>query len=151
MPTRGRGGSIADQARVTVQFATISHQPDSEAGRQTYTQQVQDWHITHKVDAILNSSRLYLLKLEIAPLGSRECFNCGLVTNPSHQAYESTYPAVPVQEMKWRKMTSHLVTRALTITPATGAAISVQFVAPMQPQNMSYPPFSYYMPLSDLY
>ncbi|KAG2056678.1 hypothetical protein BDR06DRAFT_1005967 [Suillus hirtellus] len=136
MPTRGRGGSIADQARVAIQFATIPHQPDSEMGRQTYMQQVQDWHTAHRADAIPNSSRPYPLKPGTTPLGSRECFNCRLATNPSHQAYECTYPAVPVQEMKWRETVSCLVTRALTTTPATGAPTNVQFMAPMQPQNI---------------
>ncbi|KAG2117458.1 hypothetical protein DEU56DRAFT_761388 [Suillus clintonianus] len=43
-PTRNRGGSPAERSRLAAQYATIPHHVDSEAGRQAYTQQVQDWH-----------------------------------------------------------------------------------------------------------
>ncbi|KAG1841077.1 hypothetical protein C8R48DRAFT_781530 [Suillus tomentosus] len=53
-PTR-RGGSPAECLKTAAQYATIPHHPNSEAGRQAYTQQIQDWHMQHGSDAIPNS------------------------------------------------------------------------------------------------
>lgn len=150
-PTRGRGGSLADRTRLAAQYATIPHHPDSDTGKQAYAQQVQEWHTAHGADAIPNSSRPYPLKPGTAPLGSRECFNCGLATAPTHQAYECNYPAVPAQETKWRETVSRLVSRTLATAPLTGTPANVQFVAPAPPHTMSQMAYQYYAPPSDPY
>ncbi|KAG2144245.1 hypothetical protein DEU56DRAFT_754307 [Suillus clintonianus] len=75
---RGRGGSPADHLRTAAQFATLPQHPDSETGRQAYTQQVQEWHSQHGQEATPSTARPYPLKPGTSPLGSRECFNCGV-------------------------------------------------------------------------
>ncbi|KAG2742835.1 hypothetical protein P692DRAFT_20685198, partial [Suillus brevipes Sb2] len=112
-PTRARGGSPADRARVAAHYATITHHPDTEAGKQAYDQQVRDWHTQHGAEAIPNSQRPYPLKPGTSPIASRECFNCGIATMPPHQAYDCPNAPVPQQEKQWRETVSRLVSRSL--------------------------------------
>ncbi|KAG1802187.1 uncharacterized protein HD556DRAFT_1438235 [Suillus plorans] len=95
MPTR-RGGSPAERLRTAAQYTTIPHHPNSEAGRQAYAQQVQEWHTQHGSNAIPNSQRPYPLKPGTSPIGSRECFSCGMATTPSHQSYKCPNEVVPI-------------------------------------------------------
>lgn len=127
-PSRGRGGSPVKRARMAAQYATIPHHPDSDAGRQAYAQQVQEWHSQYGTDAIPNSQRPYPLKPGTSPIGSRECFNCGMVTTPSHQSYECTNTPLPTQETKWHETVSCLVSRTLASTPSTSMPTNIQFV-----------------------
>jgi hypothetical protein len=153
-PTRARGGSPADRARAAAQYATIPHHPDTETGNQAYNQQVQEWHTQHGADAIPNSQRPYPLKPGTSPIGSRECFNCGIATAPPHQAYDCANAPLPPQEMKWRETVSRLVSRSLASTTAMAAPTNVQFVAPTASPHMTthypspfpvaYPQYSYY-------
>ncbi|KAG1777133.1 hypothetical protein EV702DRAFT_1045527 [Suillus placidus] len=156
-PTRARGGSPADRARVAVQYASIIHHPDMEAGKQAYNQQVQDWHTQHGTEAVPNSQRPYPLKPGTSPIGSRQCFNCGIATAPPHQAYDCSNTPLPPQETKWRETISRLVSRTLTsapmpstpknvqfVTPATGPPANVQYGAP--PVTTAYLQYGYYQP-----
>ncbi|KAG0691595.1 hypothetical protein DFH29DRAFT_884113 [Suillus ampliporus] len=154
-PSR-RGGSPADHMRTATQYATIPHHPNSEASKQAYAQQIQEWHTQHGADAIPNSQRPYPLKPGTSPIGSRECFNCGLTTSPPHQAYDCANKPVPMQETKWRETVSRLVSRTLAVPTTPGPTSNVQFItntAPSQyaiPQNpypapaAAYPQYSYF-------
>ncbi|KAG2058528.1 hypothetical protein BDR06DRAFT_968530 [Suillus hirtellus] len=130
-PTR-HGGSPAEHLRTAAQYTTIPHHPNSEAGRQAYTQQIQDWHMQHGSDAIPNSQRPYPLKPGMSPIRSRECFSCGMAMMPSHQAYDCPNEALPSQETKW----------TLASTATLGPTANVQFMAPI----MSTLPVQYPMP-----
>ncbi|KIK35301.1 hypothetical protein CY34DRAFT_96348 [Suillus luteus UH-Slu-Lm8-n1] len=161
-PTR-RGGSPADRMRTAAQFATIPHHPNSEAGKQAYTQQLQDWHAQHGTDAIPNSQRPYPLKPGTSPIGSRKCFNCGMATMPPHQAYDCTNEPVPIQETKWRETVSRLVLRTLAMPTTPGPTSNVQFVANTVPAQYNipqghyptpaptYPQYSYFAEPYELY
>ncbi|KAG1854087.1 hypothetical protein C8R48DRAFT_675684 [Suillus tomentosus] len=149
-PTR-RGGSPADHMRTAAQYATIPHHPNSDAGKQAYAQQVQEWRTQHRVDAIPNSQRPFPLKPGTSPIGSRECFNCGMATAPPHQAYECPNEPVPIQETKWRETVSRLVSRTLATPTTPGQMSNVQFVSntaavPYAPQmaQVPFPPYSYF-------
>ncbi|KAG1818903.1 hypothetical protein EV424DRAFT_1347485 [Suillus variegatus] len=150
-PMRGWGGSIADHTRLTTQYSNVPHHPDSDTGKKAYAQQVQEWHTAHGTDTIPNSARPYPLKPGTAPLDSRECFNCGLAMNLSHQAFECMYPAVPQQETKWQDTVSHLVSRTLATSPMGGSPTNMQFVAPMQQAHVPYQQYVYYMPMQETY
>ncbi|KAG0706448.1 hypothetical protein DFH29DRAFT_872228 [Suillus ampliporus] len=161
-PSR-RGGSPADHMRTAAQYTTIPHHPNSEASKQAYAQQIQEWHAQHGADAIPNSQRPYPLKPGTSPIGSRECFNCGLTTSPPHQAYDCTNEPVPTQETKWRETVSRLVSRTLAAPTTLGPTSNVQFIpnmAPSQyaiPQNpypapaAAYPQYSYFAEPYEMY
>lgn len=144
-PTR-RGGSPADRMRAAAQFATIPHHPNSEAGKQAYTQQLQDWHAQHGTDAIPNSQRPYPLKPGTSPIGSCECFNCGMEMTPPHQAYDCTNEPVPIQETKWRETVSRLVLRTLATPTTPGPTSNVQFIANTAPTQYNIPQGHYPTP-----
>ncbi|KAG1775750.1 hypothetical protein EV702DRAFT_1046647 [Suillus placidus] len=160
-PTRSRGGSPADRARTVAQYATIPHHPDSDMGRQAYTQQIQEWHTQHGTKAIPNSQRPYPLKPGTSPIGSRECFNCGMAMAPPHQAYDCPNTPLPPQETKWRETISRLVSRALAPAATPGPTTNIQYVTsvPTPPVNapfaaphpVSYPQYSYYPEPYEMY
>ncbi|KAG1832266.1 hypothetical protein DFJ58DRAFT_848077 [Suillus subalutaceus] len=144
-PSR-RGGSPADRMRTAAQYATIPHHPNSDAGKQAYAQQIQEWHTQHGTDAIPNSQRPYPLKPGTSPIWSRECFNCGMAMTPPHQAYDCPNEAVPMQEMKWRETVSRLVSRTLTAPTTPGPTSNVQFVANAAPAQYTMPQSPYTAP-----
>ncbi|KAG1809233.1 hypothetical protein EV424DRAFT_1350077 [Suillus variegatus] len=141
-PTR-RGGSPADRMRTAAQYATIPHHPNSEAGKQAYAQQIQEWHAQHGTDAIPNSQRPYPLKPGTSPIGSRECFSCGMATMPPHQAYDCAGEPVSAQETKWRETVSRLVSRTLATPTTPGPTSNVQFVSNATPTQYNMPQNSY--------
>ncbi|KAG1856825.1 hypothetical protein C8R48DRAFT_674798 [Suillus tomentosus] len=143
-PSRGRGPSSTDRVRTAAQYAVLPHHPDSEAGRQAYAQQVQDWSTQHGTEAAPNMTRPYPLKPGTSPLGSRECFNCGLATTPSHQAHECQNTPIPMQEGRWREMVSRLVTRSLAPPQTPSTPSSIQYITPMTPQPAQTTTQQYY-------
>ncbi|KAG2747238.1 hypothetical protein P692DRAFT_201916377 [Suillus brevipes Sb2] len=46
-PSRGRGAFVGDRTRIAAQYSSLTQHPDTETGRQAYTQQVQEWHNQH--------------------------------------------------------------------------------------------------------
>ncbi|KAG2117382.1 uncharacterized protein F5147DRAFT_648909 [Suillus discolor] len=133
MPTC-QGGSPADRMRTAAQYATISHHPNLDIGKQAYTQQIP-----------------YPSKPGTSPIGSQECFNCGMVMTPPHQAYDCPNEVLPTQETKWRETVSQLVSRTLTTPTMPGPMSNVQFISnaaamPYAPQiaQAPYSPYSYF-------
>ncbi|KAG1861656.1 hypothetical protein F4604DRAFT_1929717 [Suillus subluteus] len=132
--------NIAERIRIASQYMTLPHQPDTEAGRAAHAQQVKEWHNQHRPDTMPHTGRLYPLKPGTAPLGSWECFACGLVTIPSHRAQDCPHPPLIPQEARWREIVSGLVgsimcsantlmTPTIPVQPAT----PVQFIVPVSP------------------
>ncbi|KAG1860029.1 hypothetical protein F4604DRAFT_1930339 [Suillus subluteus] len=138
--------SIAERIRIASQYAGLSHQPDTDAGRSAHAQQVKEWHEKHGMNAVPHIGSPYLLKLGTAPLGSQECFACGLVTTPTHQAAGCPHPPLTFQEAKWWELVSSLVGRTLrnTMIPMTPNApiqpsMPVQFIATTNAYVPQYP------------
>ncbi|KAG1768236.1 hypothetical protein EV702DRAFT_1203320 [Suillus placidus] len=125
-PMRGRGAFAGDRARLAAQFSTLPQHPDTDAGHQAYAQHVQEWHSQHGATTMPNTDRPYLLKPGTSPMGSRECFACGVATAPLHQSSECSNEALPVQE-----------------TPSSPPA-GVQYVAPVNMSSTYYPPMPTY-------
>lgn len=136
-PSRGRGVFLGDRTRIAAQYSMLPQHPDTEAGRQAYTQQVQDWHGQHGATAMPNTDRPYPLKPGTAPLGSRECFACGMNTAPFHQSTECTNNALPAQESRWREIVSRLAGHMAGSAFSPPAA--VQYVAPTSIPPSYYP------------
>ncbi|KAG2129030.1 hypothetical protein DEU56DRAFT_915345 [Suillus clintonianus] len=150
--TPSRSGAV-DRIRMVAQYSMLQHFPDSESGRTAYSQQVKEWHEKHGADTMPHTGRPYHLKPGSAPLGSRECFTCGMITVPSHQAASCPNAPMIPQETKWREIVSGLVGRAIRgqNQPATPST-AVQYIssAPMPPMNY-YDPMGAYQPYTTSY
>ncbi|KAG1868311.1 hypothetical protein DFJ58DRAFT_837953 [Suillus subalutaceus] len=119
-PTTNAPTSHIPDSPDTTRSSDPSEPADPDAGKQAYTQQVQDWHNQHGAEAILNSQQPYQLKPGTLPIGSRECFTCGIAMSPPTpvlQMHKCTNTPLPPQETKWREMVSRLVFRALMMAP----------------------------------
>ncbi|KAG2095266.1 uncharacterized protein F5147DRAFT_656917 [Suillus discolor] len=75
------------------------------------------------LEAAPNMMRPYPLKPGTSPLGSRECFNCGLATTPSHQAHECQNTPIPMQEGCWREMHPVHNSHDASTSPDNNAAV----------------------------
>ncbi|KAG1843849.1 hypothetical protein C8R48DRAFT_678598 [Suillus tomentosus] len=143
--------NIAECLRIAAQYAGMPHQPDTEAGRAAHTQQVKEWHEKHSADAMPHTGRPYPLKPGTAPLGSRECFACGMATVPSHRAVECPNPPLAMHEAKWHEIISGLVGSIMrnanlaTPTVPTQPTTPVQFISTVNPYVTQYhAPEAYY-------
>ncbi|KAG1806375.1 uncharacterized protein HD556DRAFT_1436345 [Suillus plorans] len=103
--TPSRANAV-DRVRIAAQYSMLQHHQDSETGRAAYNQQVKEWHDKHGTDAMPHTGCPYPLRPGSAPLWSRECFTCGLVTTPSHQAANCPHQLTVPQETKWWDMPS---------------------------------------------
>ncbi|KAG1781306.1 hypothetical protein EV702DRAFT_1193483 [Suillus placidus] len=138
--------SITERIRIAAQYAGIPQQPDTDVGRSAHAQQVKEWHEKNGANAVPHIGSPYPLKPGTAPLGSRECFACGLVTMPTHQAAGCPHPPLTFQEAKWRELVSSLVGRtlcnaAMPMTPSapTQPSTPVQFIATTNAYVPQYP------------
>ena len=68
----------ADRAALLVCLQKYPHHPDTEAGRQAHRAQQTDWVRTHGQGAFVTESTPYPLQPGTLPVGSGECFTCGL-------------------------------------------------------------------------
>ena len=71
----------ADRAALLICLQKYPHHPDTDAGRQAHQAQQADWARTHGLNAIVTESTPYPLRPGTIPVGSSECFTCGL---PGH-------------------------------------------------------------------
>lgn len=68
----------ADRAALLVCIQKLPHHPDTEPGRQAHRAQQADWVKTHGIGAFVTESTPYPLRPGTLPVGSGECFTCGL-------------------------------------------------------------------------
>jgi hypothetical protein len=68
----------ADRAALLICLQKYPHHPDTDAGRQAHRAQQADWITTHGVGAFVTESTPYPLRPGTQPIGSGECFTCGL-------------------------------------------------------------------------
>lgn len=69
------------RARILERAAMVTQRPNTEVGKRQYEQDVEAWHSTHS-SAPPSLERPYPLKPGTMPLGSGECFACGMVMEP---------------------------------------------------------------------
>jgi hypothetical protein len=68
----------ADKAALLVCLQKYPHHPDTEAGRHAHRAQQADWVKTHSLGTLITESTPYPLRPGTMPVGSGECFTCGL-------------------------------------------------------------------------
>ncbi|KIJ15367.1 hypothetical protein PAXINDRAFT_11910 [Paxillus involutus ATCC 200175] len=98
-----------ERLRAAASYSTLPHHPNTQAGHQAYNKQVSDWFNQHGADTTPNTTRPFPLKPGMSPMGSRECFKCGIVTFPGHRGDECPNPNLPIQEKHWREIVLGLV------------------------------------------
>ena len=99
-------------------------QPDTEVGRQAHQTQQADWARTHGLNVLVTESTPYPLRPGTLPVGSGECFTCGL---PGHMGCQDSSTcggnrALHPHEQMWRSICSRILRQ-------THAAASIQLVA----------------------
>ena len=69
----------ADRAALLICIQKYPHHPDTEAGRQAHQAQQADWAKMHGLNTMVTESTPYPLRPGTLPVGSGECFTCGLL------------------------------------------------------------------------
>ncbi|KAI6011807.1 hypothetical protein PISMIDRAFT_29855 [Pisolithus microcarpus 441] len=119
--------------KILEKVVAVPHHTNTEAGRWLYEADVQAWHQAYGEETMLSLERPYPLKPGTVRVGSGECFNCGLVTDPLHigstcTAKETLWP----HETRWRQLVASMLRRVsqvrVNVTP-------VQYIWPMTHQE----------------
>ena len=70
--------TAADRAALLIHLQKHPHHPDTEPGRLAHHAQQAEWIKTHGIGAFVTESTPYPLRPGTQPVGSGECFTCGL-------------------------------------------------------------------------
>ncbi|KAG1798162.1 uncharacterized protein HD556DRAFT_1232622, partial [Suillus plorans] len=102
------------RAQILERTALVPQRPNTEAGMRQYEGDVDLWHHTYGTDGMTTLDRPYPLRPGTALVGSGECYNCGMVTEPTHLSSQCTTssPLRP-HETKWRQQVAGM----LRLTP----------------------------------
>ncbi|KAI5984749.1 hypothetical protein EDD15DRAFT_2374870 [Pisolithus albus] len=131
---RGAGPGRAPLTRNQIfeKAMAVPQRPNTEAGRRMYEVDVETWHRNFGTEAFPSLERPYPLKPGTATVGSGECFNCGVVTEPLHigSTCTSTEP-IRQQESRWRGLVASMLRRTMQARPPASA----QYTWPVQAPN----------------
>jgi hypothetical protein len=113
----------ADRAALLVHIQKFLHHPDTEAGRQAHRVQQADWARTHGLNAMVTESTPYPLRPRTLPVGSGECFTCGLSGHMGRQDSSTCggNRALHPHEQTWQAISSRILKQ-------TWAATNIQLV-----------------------
>ncbi|KAI6046569.1 hypothetical protein EDC04DRAFT_2994991 [Pisolithus marmoratus] len=121
------------RAQILEKAGTAPHRANTEAGRQLYEADIVAWHRAFGDVTTPALERPYPLKPGTAAVGSGECFNCGMVTDPPHVGSTCTArETIRPHETRWRQLVAGMLRRAtqLRANPAP-----VQYVWPVAQQG----------------
>ncbi|KAG1818236.1 hypothetical protein EV424DRAFT_1540174 [Suillus variegatus] len=129
------------RAQILERTALVPQRPNTEAGMRQYEGDVDLWHRTYGTDGMTTLDRPYPLRPGTALVGSGECYNCGMVMEPTHLSSQCTTssPLHP-HETKWRQQVAGMLRRAMLQQGARSSyGTPVQYVTPTnQPLYQSY-------------
>ena len=113
-----------DRAALLVCLQKYPHHPDTEAGRQAHQAQQADWARTHGLNAMVTESTPYPLRPGTLPVGSGECFTCGLLGHMGRRDGSTCggNRALHPHEQTWRSICSRIIRQTRT-------AANIQLVA----------------------
>jgi len=125
------------RAQLLEKLSLMPQRANMETGVRQYEADVELWHRTHGTEGFPNIERPYPLRPGTATLGSGECYNCGMVTEPPHVGAQciAQEPLRP-QEARWRQQVAGLLRRT---------------ASPMNRPNYSITPVQYVMPTTHPY
>ncbi|KAG1818249.1 hypothetical protein EV424DRAFT_1540191 [Suillus variegatus] len=100
------------RAQILEKLSATPQRANTEAGRRQYEADVELWHRTHGAEGFQTLEKPYPLRPGTAVLGSGECYNCGMVTEPLHVSTQciAQEPLRP-QESRWRQQVAGLIRR----------------------------------------
>ncbi|KIK21566.1 hypothetical protein PISMIDRAFT_103871, partial [Pisolithus microcarpus 441] len=115
------------RSQILEKATILPQRSNTEAGRCMYEADVKTWHCNFGSEAYPSLERPYPLRPGTAPVGSGECFSCGMTTELSHVGNTCTsLEPIRQQESRWRG----LVTSMLRQTTQTRPIAPVQYVWP---------------------
>jgi hypothetical protein len=129
------------RAQILEKLSAVPQRANTEAGRRQYEADVDLWHRTHGAEGFPSLEKPYPLRPGTAVLGSGECYNCGMVTEPLHVSTQciAQDPLRP-QESRWRQQVAGLIRRtASPMNRPSYSPTSVQHIA-----TTTYPQFNAY-------
>jgi hypothetical protein len=101
----------ADRTALLVRLQKYVHHPDTEAGRKAHQAQQADWAKTHGLNTIVTESTPYPLRPGTLPVGSGECFTCGLSGHMGRRDGSTCggNRALHPHEQNWRAICSRIL------------------------------------------
>jgi hypothetical protein len=113
----------ADRAALIICLQKYPHHPDTEAGRQAHQAQQAEWARTHGLGAFVTETTPYPLRPGTAPVGSGECFTCGLVGHMGRKDGSTCggNRALHLHEQAWRAICAKILRQ-------TRSAANIQLV-----------------------
>ena len=109
--------TLADRTALLACIQKYPHHPDTDAGRQAHQAQQADWARTHGLTAYVTESTPYPLRPGTLPVGSGECFTCGL-SGHRGQRNGSTCGgnrALHPHEQTWRAICSRILRQTRSV------------------------------------
>ncbi|KAG1834276.1 hypothetical protein EV424DRAFT_1532530 [Suillus variegatus] len=141
--TRGAFPPHTPLTRVQILERTVlvPQRPNTEAGMPQYEANVDLWHCTYSTDGMTTLDQPYPLRPGTVLVGSGECYNCGMVMEPTHLSSQCTAssPLHP-HETKWRQQVAGMLQHAMLQQGARSSyGTPVQYVTPTNhPSYQSY-------------
>ena len=101
----------ADREALLACLQKYPHHPDTEAGRQAHRAQQTEWVKTHGLNAFVTESTPYPLRPGTLPVGSGECFTCGLSGHMGRRDGSTCggNRALHTREQTWRAICSRIL------------------------------------------
>ncbi|KAG2141360.1 hypothetical protein DEU56DRAFT_911467 [Suillus clintonianus] len=118
------------RTQILEKLSAVPQRSNTETGVRQYEADVELWHRTHGTEGFPTIERPYPLRPGTAILGSGECYNCGMVTEPPHVGAQCIVqePLKP-QEARWRQQVAGLLRRTASPMNRPGYAVTpVQYV-----------------------
>ena len=101
----------ADRTALLTRLQKYPHHPDSEAGRQAHRAQQAEWVKTHGLGTLVTESTPYPLRPGTSPVGSGECFTCGITGHMGRRDGSTCAGnrALHPNEQTWRAICSRIL------------------------------------------
>ena len=101
----------ADRAALLARLQKYPHHPDTDTGRQAHRAQQAEWAKTYGLNAFVTESTPYPLRPGTLPVGSGECFTCGLGGHMGRRDGSTCggNRALHAHEQTWRAICSRIL------------------------------------------
>ena len=101
----------ADRAALLARLQKYPQHPDTEAGRQAHRAQQAEWVKTHGLGTLVTESTPYSLRPGTMPVGSGECFTCGITGHMGRRDGSTCggNRALHPNEQTWRAICSRIL------------------------------------------
>jgi hypothetical protein len=107
----------ADRMALLNRIQKYVHHPDTEAGRKAHQAQQAEWAATHGPNAIVTEATPYPLRPGTCPVGSGECFTCGLLGHMGRKDGSTCggNRALHLHEQAWRAICSRILRQTRSV------------------------------------